>query len=38
MSATAQSKRGVQALNDALHAIFAERDDVVLFGEDVLDP
>ena len=38
MSATAQSKRGVQALNEALHAIFAERDDVVLFGEDILDP
>ncbi len=38
MSTTAQSKRGVQALNEALHAIFAERDDVVLFGEDVLDP
>jgi pyruvate/2-oxoglutarate/acetoin dehydrogenase E1 component len=32
------SERGVQALNGALHAIFAERDDVVLFGEDVLDP
>jgi pyruvate/2-oxoglutarate/acetoin dehydrogenase E1 component len=39
LSATAaQGKRGVQALNEALHAIFAERDDVVLFGEDVLDP
>ena len=38
MSTAAQSKRGVQALNEALHAIFAERDDVVLFGEDVLDP
>ena len=34
----AQAKRGVQALNEALHAIFAARDDVVLFGEDVLDP
>jgi pyruvate/2-oxoglutarate/acetoin dehydrogenase E1 component len=35
---SAQSKRGVQALNEALHAIFASRDDVVLFGEDILDP
>jgi len=34
----ASGKRGVQALNESLHAIFAERDDVVLFGEDVLDP
>jgi hypothetical protein len=33
-----QGKRGVQVLNETLHAIFAERDDVVLFGEDVLDP
>ncbi len=38
MSTAAQTKRGVQALNEALHAIFAERGDVVLFGEDVLDP
>ncbi len=39
MSTTsAQSKRGVQALNEALHAIFASREDVVLFGEDILDP
>ena len=38
MSTTAQSQRGVQALNAALHAIFAARDDVVLLGEDVLDP
>ncbi len=38
MSTTAQPKRGVQALNEALHAIFAERDDVVVLGEDVLDP
>jgi pyruvate/2-oxoglutarate/acetoin dehydrogenase E1 component len=38
MSTTAQGKRGVQVLNETLHAIFAERDDVVLFGEDVLDP
>ena len=35
---TATQKRGVQVLNETLHAIFAERDDVVLFGEDVLDP
>ena len=38
MSSVASGKRGVQALNETLHAIFAERDDVVLFGEDVLDP
>ena len=38
MTTTAQGKRGVQALNETLHALFAERDDVVLFGEDVLDP
>jgi pyruvate/2-oxoglutarate/acetoin dehydrogenase E1 component len=38
VSTTAQGKRGVQALNETLHALFAERDDVVLFGEDVLDP
>jgi pyruvate/2-oxoglutarate/acetoin dehydrogenase E1 component len=38
VSTTAQGKRGVQVLNETLHAIFAERDDVVLFGEDVLDP
>ena len=38
MSTTAQGRRGVQALNETLHALFAERDDVVLFGEDVLDP
>jgi pyruvate/2-oxoglutarate/acetoin dehydrogenase E1 component len=38
VSTTAQGKRGVQALNEALHSIFAKRDDVVLFGEDVLDP
>ncbi len=38
MSTTAQPQRGVQALNGALHAIFAARDDVVLLGEDVLDP
>ena len=34
----APSKRGAQALNEALHEIFASRDDVYLFGEDVLDP
>jgi pyruvate/2-oxoglutarate/acetoin dehydrogenase E1 component len=34
----AQPKRCVQALNEALHAIFASRDDVLLLGEDVLDP
>src|SRR5262245_66572966 len=38
MSVAAQGKRGVQVLNETLHAVFAERDDVVLFGEDVLDP
>jgi 2-oxoisovalerate dehydrogenase E1 component len=38
MSSVASGKRGVQVLNESLHAIFAERDDVVLFGEDVLDP
>ena len=38
MSSLASGKRGVQALNESLHTIFAERDDVVLFGEDVLDP
>jgi 2-oxoisovalerate dehydrogenase E1 component len=38
VSSVASGKRGVQALNESLHAIFAERDDVVLFGEDVLDP
>jgi pyruvate/2-oxoglutarate/acetoin dehydrogenase E1 component len=32
------SKRCVQALNEALHGIFAEREDVYLLGEDVLDP
>jgi pyruvate/2-oxoglutarate/acetoin dehydrogenase E1 component len=38
VSTTAQPKRGAQVLNEALHAIFAARDDVILFGEDVLDP
>jgi pyruvate/2-oxoglutarate/acetoin dehydrogenase E1 component len=30
--------RCVQVLNAALHEVFAARDDVVLLGEDVLDP
>ncbi len=34
----AQPKRCVQVLNEALHEIFASRDDVYLFGEDILDP
>src|SRR5206468_12085474 len=38
VSTAVPQKRGVQVLNETLHAIFAERDDVVLFGEDVLDP
>jgi pyruvate/2-oxoglutarate/acetoin dehydrogenase E1 component len=38
MSTAAQPKRGVQVLNETLHSIFASRDDVVLFGEDILDP
>jgi pyruvate/2-oxoglutarate/acetoin dehydrogenase E1 component len=28
----------VQVLNEALHEVFASRDDVMLLGEDVLDP
>jgi acetoin:2,6-dichlorophenolindophenol oxidoreductase subunit beta len=32
------SRRCVQVLNEALHEIFAARDDVDLLGEDVLDP
>ena len=32
------SKRCVQVLNEALHEVFAERDDVYLLGEDILDP
>jgi pyruvate/2-oxoglutarate/acetoin dehydrogenase E1 component len=28
----------VQVLNEALHGLFGERDDVYLLGEDVLDP
>jgi len=35
---TGPPKRCVQVLNEALHAIFASRDDVLLLGEDVLDP
>ncbi|MGH3133860.1 MAG: alpha-ketoacid dehydrogenase subunit beta, partial [Gaiellaceae bacterium] len=35
---SAAPKRCVQALNEALHEIFAERDDVFLLGEDILDP
>jgi pyruvate/2-oxoglutarate/acetoin dehydrogenase E1 component len=31
-------KRCVQVLNEALHEIFAARNDVSLLGEDVLDP
>ncbi len=31
-------KRCVQVLNEALHEIFASRDDVYLLGEDILDP
>src|SRR5262245_31407911 len=38
MSTAAQPKRGVQVLNETLHSIFGSRDDVVLFGEDILDP
>jgi 2-oxoisovalerate dehydrogenase E1 component len=33
-----QPKRCVQVLNEALHEIFVDRDDVYLLGEDVLDP
>ncbi len=32
------SQRCVQVLNEALHEIFGEHDDVMLLGEDVLDP
>jgi pyruvate/2-oxoglutarate/acetoin dehydrogenase E1 component len=35
---TSEHKRCVQVLNEALHEIFAERGDVYLLGEDVLDP
>jgi acetoin:2,6-dichlorophenolindophenol oxidoreductase subunit beta len=31
-------RRCVQVLNEALHEVFAERDDVDLLGEDILDP
>jgi len=31
-------KRCVQVLNEALHELFGEREDVFLLGEDVLDP
>ena len=34
----AQQRRCVQVLNEALHEVFASRDDVHLLGEDVLDP
>jgi pyruvate/2-oxoglutarate/acetoin dehydrogenase E1 component len=33
-----QPRRCVQALNEALHELFASREDVYLLGEDVLDP
>jgi pyruvate/2-oxoglutarate/acetoin dehydrogenase E1 component len=32
------SQRCVQVLNESLHEIFGDRDDVMLLGEDVLDP
>ncbi len=32
------SSRCAQVLNESLHGIFEERDDVYLLGEDVLDP
>jgi 2-oxoisovalerate dehydrogenase E1 component len=35
---SASEVRCVQALNGALHAVFEEREDVYLLGEDVLDP
>jgi pyruvate/2-oxoglutarate/acetoin dehydrogenase E1 component len=35
---TPGQKRCVQVLNEALHEVFAERDDVDLLGEDILDP
>ena len=34
----AGQKRCVHVLNEALHGLFETRDDVVLLGEDVLDP
>ncbi|MGH3078661.1 MAG: alpha-ketoacid dehydrogenase subunit beta [Gaiellaceae bacterium] len=33
-----RERRCVQVLNEALHEVFASRDDVHLLGEDVLDP
>jgi pyruvate/2-oxoglutarate/acetoin dehydrogenase E1 component len=38
MTTSAQPKRCVQVLNEALHELFATREDVHLLGEDVLDP
>lgn len=38
MTTGAQPKRCAQVLNEALHAVFVSRDDVLLLGEDVLDP
>jgi pyruvate/2-oxoglutarate/acetoin dehydrogenase E1 component len=38
MNASPSQKRCAQALNEALHDLFAARDDVFLLGEDVLDP
>jgi len=35
---TSHPKRCVQVLNETLHELFAEREDVLLLGEDVLDP
>lgn len=35
---SAQPRRCVQVLNDALHEIFEGRDDVCVLGEDILDP
>ena len=38
MTTNSQPRRCVQVLNEALHEVFAAREDVVLLGEDVLDP
>ncbi len=38
MNAPTSQKRCVQVLNEALHEVFAQRDDVFLLGEDILDP
>jgi len=38
VSGSPQPRRCVQVLNEALHEIFASREDVILLGEDVLDP